>query len=191
MNGLIVCVEGIDGAGKSTIVEQLKNIYGSRCLVYSRTQKGKFITKWISLKFVKSNYYLQIPVYTILANINFWKLKKNAVSKQNIIIMDRCFLSNFCYFFPHALQKRFLFKFLLFFEPHIYPQKIFIIDVNPIVAQKRDKFEKDLLWLKKTRKSYIQYSKSDLLKEYNIEIIEDKYSIKEKVDIIVSYINNT
>lgn len=189
MNPIIISLEGIDGAGKSTITKQLESIYESKCLIYSRTQKGIIATKLLAKKFIKKIHIIQIPIYILLSHFNYYKLKKEKLCPY-VIIMDRCFLSNICYYFPKALKSYFWFKFALFFEPNIYPQKIFIIDVNPVIAQRRDAFQKELSWLRKTRKVYIESSKSKLLKNYHIEIIEDKYTIDQKIKIIVNYIDN-
>ena len=105
--------------------------------------------------------------------------------------MDRCFLSNICYFFPNALSNSTILKLAMVFEPNIYPQKIFILNVNPKIAQKKDSYNKEIKWLEETNQVYINSEKSKLLKKYNIEIIKDTYTINEKIDIIKEYINTT
>ena len=107
-----------------------------------------------------------------------------------VIIMDRCFLSNISYFFPSSLENPFFLKLAMFFEPRIYPEKIFILDVDPSTAQKRDNFQKNIDWLTKTRTTYLKSSKSPLLKKYHIAIIRDLYSIEQKTDIIANYIHH-
>ena len=111
------------------------------------------------------------------------------MERKPVVIMDRCFLSNICYFFPRAIQSGFLLRLSSLFEPSIYPQKIFILDVDPALGQKRDNFQKELSWLKKTRKNYIRSAESNYLKSYNIQVIEDTKSTKEVVQIIVGFID--
>ena len=47
-NRKIVAVEGIDGAGKTTIIKEVSNYFGDDVIFYSRTKKGKFIDKLVS-----------------------------------------------------------------------------------------------------------------------------------------------
>lgn len=187
MQKIIIALEGIDGAGKSSTIKRLIDSYNPNITVYSRTQKSKLIDKLVSCKFMRKNYMLQVPIYIYLSHIN---LLKNILQfkKSKIIVMDRCFLSNICYFYPQSLTNPKLFRFLMFFEPRLYPQKIFILDVVPSVAQIRDSFKKDLGWLVNTRAAYLNTLHSKYLSKYNIEIINEELNIEEKTKIILNYI---
>ncbi len=186
-NKIVLCLEGIDGVGKTTIVTQIKKIFGSQCALYSRTQKSNLTQKIVSSKFMRKFKICQIPIYILLSHVNYIKFRKSSISSP-IIVMDRCFLSNISYFFSASLKSVFFMRLIMLFEPRIFPQKIFILDVDPSVAQKRDNFQKDLAWLSKTRNVYLQASESLLLKRYQITVIKDNYSIEQKTDIIVNYI---
>lgn len=107
---------------------------------------------------------------------------------EDIIIMDRCFLSNICYFYPSSLQNKRIFDFFMFFEPKLFPQKIFILDVDPIIAQSRDLYKKDLQWLNDARVNYLNAQNSNYLMNYDIEIIDRRLSLKTKANIVSNYI---
>lgn len=187
MDSIILALEGIDGAGKTTLINELEKIYSAKCVVYHRTKKGSFISKLVSSRILKKFHFLQAPIYILIAWNNY---KKDEFKKDvPIVLMDRCFLSNICYFYPKALSKKAVLKLALLFEAPVFPQKIFIIDADPRVAQKRDGFQKSLKWLEDTQKIYLTSADSNVLKKYNIEVIWDQYSITEKVNIIVDYIN--
>ncbi len=173
MKKIIIALEGIDGAGKSTIINFLVNILKSDVAVYARTRKSGLIDKVVSCKFMRKHYMFQVPIYIFLSHINLFRSRFD-LKKNNILIMDRCFLSNICYFFPKSLNDQKLFKILMFFEPKFLPQKIFVLDVAPSIAQKRDIFKKDLEWLVNTRTAYLnsQYSKN--LSHYDIEVLSEK-----------------
>lgn len=188
MKQIIICIEGIDGAGKSTSIKQLKSIYGENCVVYSRTQKGHALARFISSHVMRRLHILQAPIYIFLSHINYHRIKKDMAGKP-IVVMDRCFLSNVCYFFPRAIHNGCLLRLTLLFEPTIYPKKIFILDVDPVLGQKRDNFQKELSWLEITRNNYIQSAESEYLKPYNIQIIEDTKSTKDIVQVITGYID--
>lgn len=187
MQKIIIALEGIDGAGKSSTIKLLVDRYKPYITVYTRTQKTKLIDKLVSCNFMRKHYMLQVPIYIYLSHIN---LLKNRLQLKNskIIIMDRCFLSNICYFYPQSLNNQRLFKFLMHFEPQLFPQKIFVLDVKPYVAYIRDLYKKDLRWLVNTRSVYLnaQYSKN--LSKYNIEVINEKVNVVKKVKIISDYI---
>lgn len=187
MPKIIIALEGIDGAGKSSTIKLLVNRYKPNITVYTRTKKAKIINKFVSCDFMRKHYMLQVPIYICLSHINFIKFRLQ-LKNTKIIIMDRCFLSNICYFYPKSLKNKKLFDFIMHFEPKIFPQKIFILDVIPSIAQVRDLFKKDLKWLVNTRIAYLdtQYSKN--LIKYNIEILNEKLSIEKKAEIISNYI---
>ena len=118
-------------------------------------------------RFFKKCQLVQIPVYLFLAHYNYWDFLKH--DRQNrIVIMDRCFLTNICYFFPSALSKKSFRKALIKLEPSIIPNKVYVLDVDPVEAWERDNHSKDLGWLTKTRNAYIQ---AGILNDYEVEII--------------------
>ena len=187
MKPIIISIEGIDGAGKSTIVKELKKIYKNNCSIYERTRKSNLVKNLVGFPVVKHIHFLQIPIYLYLSHKNFHIFKKE--KQTYLVIMDRCFLSNLCYFFPNALSNSKLFKLAMVLEPNIYQQKIFVLNVNPKIAQKRDDFNKEIKWLEKTNQVYNNSTKSKLLKQYNIEIIKDTYTIEQKIEVIKEYID--
>lgn len=183
---IVIAIEGIDGAGKTTIINELSKRYTNKLAIYKRTKKGKFVDKLVSCRLMKKYNKLQIPIYLLLSYKNYISFK--AKKEQEVIVMDRCFLSNICYFYPNALFDKNLYGRLLFFEIKLCPQIIFILDVNPEVGQKRDNYKKNLNWLVDTRAAYLKANQSDFLADIDIEILCADISIEEKAKIIIKYI---
>lgn len=187
MTKIIIALEGIDGAGKSSTIKLLVNKYKPNIAVYTRTQKAKLIDKFVSCDFMCKHYMLQVPIYICLSHLNLLKIRLQ-LKNSKIIIMDRCFLSNICYFYPQSLKNKKLFDFIMHFEPQLFPHKIFILDVIPSTAQVRDLYKKDLEWLVNARTAYLNAQYSKPLSKYNIEILNEKLSIEEKAKIISNYV---
>lgn len=185
---IIIAIEGIDGAGKTTLINEICLYFGETSIVYKRTNKGKFMNKLISSTLMQKYYVLQVPLYLMLSYKNYILFKINNKCRNKIIIMDRCFLSNICYFYPEALNNNRLLRILLFFEVKLFPQKIFILDIDPKKGQIRDSNRKPLKWLKNTKSAYLASVNSTLAQLVKIEIIPEKLTIEKKRNIIINYI---
>lgn len=185
---IIVAIEGIDGAGKTTLIHEICHYFGRQCVVYKRTNKGNFMDKLVSSAIMQKYYMFQIPIYLMLSYKNYILFKINNKNRNQIIIMDRCFLSNICYFCPRALTNNRLMKTLLFFEVKLFPKKIFILDVDPKKGQFRDSNRKSLKWLTVARSAYLEAVDSCLTKFVKIELIPEDLPIEKKYNIIINYI---
>lgn len=185
---IIIAIEGIDGAGKTTLINEICRYFGEKSIVYKRTNKGKFMDRLVSSTLMQKYYMLQVPLYLMLSYKNYISFKINNECRNKIIIMDRCFLSNICYFYPKALNNNRLLRILLFFEVKLFPQKIFILDVDPKKGQIRDSNRKSLEWLKITKSAYLASVNSTLAQLVKIELIPEKLTIEKKRNIIINYI---
>lgn len=181
---IIVAIEGIDGAGKTTLIDEIYRYFGEKSIVYKRTSKGNFMDKLVSSAIMQKYYMLQVPIYLMLSYKNYILFKLNNKSRNKIIIMDRCFLSNICYFYPKALKNNRLLKTLLLFEVKLFPQKIFILDVDPQKGQIRDLNRKSLKWLEATKNTYLEAVNSNLTKLVEIELIPEDLTIEKKVILL-------
>ena len=70
----------------------------------------------------------------------------------------------------------------------MFPQIIFILDVEPKTGRIRDANKKSLKWLEDTREAYLNAVNSDLTKWIKITVIQESLSIEEKKKIIINYI---
>lgn len=182
-SSLIVAIEGIDGAGKTTLINSLKQELGDRVCVYSRTQKGILVDFLLNHFPLRNSRTLQIPIYFFLSYVNYMKIKKQ--NQAPILIMDRCFLSNICYYYPMAMDNELLFKFVMLFEVKLHPKEIFIIDEDAVIAHKRDKMKKELEWLIQTRSNYLKSPQAPTLTNYKINVIQSGIRFEDKKEIII------
>lgn len=188
-NHIIIALEGIDGSGKTTLIEKLQKKMPESISIYERTKKNKLTDHIVMSRLMRKHYLLQFPIYLLLSYKNYFLFRLKGPKK--IIIMDRCFLSNICYFCPKALSNTQMLKSMLFFETKLIPEKIFILDIDPETGQKRDQNKKSLEWLTKTRIAYIA-SQTSLITIYSkVEVLNKNLSIEKKADIILSYIEET
>lgn len=183
---VIVALEGVDGAGKTTLIDLLGAEFGNLAGVYSRTKKGKIVDYIVSSNFMQKNRQLQIPIYLLLSLKNYLFFFKNR--HKQIILMDRCFLSNFCYFYFDYLFDKEKFERMMRFEVKLLPQKIFIINIEPLTAYQRDKKRKQMDWIISTQKKYLLCKNSPMLEGFHIEILDNNMTIVNKKDRISNYI---
>lgn len=186
-NKIIVAIEGIDGAGKTTLIKILQNEL--KCGLYQRTRKCTVINRMVSTKFMKNNYMLQAPIYCFLSRVNYLRFLRSK-SSSAIILMDRCFLSNICYFAPEAIHDKKKLNRWMKKEIGMMPEKIFVLDVAPQIAHLRDNMCKPMDWLVNAREAYLDAaSPTSLIQQIsNVEVIKEHLSIDEKLLIIKQYI---
>lgn len=183
---IVVAIEGIDGAGKSTLIKLLSEEFDDSVGIYNRTKKGHILDSLVSCKLMQDHHILQVPIYLFLSFKNYIALGR--FKRKPIILMDRCFLSNFCYFYFESLFVAQKFKRKMLFEIKLLPQKIFIIDEEPLIACQRDNEKKRVDWLITTREHYLQSKNSPLMEKYHIEIISNSLTVKDKKERIANYI---
>lgn len=186
---IIIAFEGIDGAGKTTLINRIRKNYKDRIAIYRRTQKGKIVDRLVASSFMQKNEVLQIPIYLFLSYKNYFRFRQYL--NADIIIMDRCFLSNICYFFPSALSDEKLFKKIMALEIKLFPQKIYILDVDPEVGRTRDSYKKSLNWLRKTRDAYLAAENSVIRNYVDISVLSSELTICQKQNVIISYIDRS
>lgn len=188
-NKIIIALEGIDGAGKSTLLENISILLGDKNIyIYKRTQMPLFIKRILNkISFLKYKM-LGIILYALIANLNYFK-NRSKIMSSDIIIMDRCFISNLCYFSRKSLVSKALFKTILSIEPKIFPQNIFILEVDISVAFNRDPFKKSMTWLNWTYENYVNLKNSFINDLYNIHYIPKEYNIDKKIEIILNTIS--
>lgn len=187
---IVISLEGIDGAGKTTLINLLSSRLGNSVVVYSRCKKSAFVKKVLSFRFIKKIRIIQLPIYVFLANRNYKSIEKSIDENTKVVLMDRCFLSNICYYLPLTMHCNPLFQLLMLTEPPIIPEKIFIVDVDPEVAMERDNYSKAFDWYVSANNNYKKAFNSKSFQKYGIEILKESLTVGGKVDYIFSYIRN-
>lgn len=60
---IIIAIEGIDGAGKTTLINEICKQLNYDVTVYRRTYKGPLLDRLLSSKIMEKYYMLQVPIY--------------------------------------------------------------------------------------------------------------------------------
>jgi dTMP kinase len=194
---LIICLEAIDGAGKSSQVELLKQYFQSQNKLVVRTLHfpdksslwGKEIYKWLENK---TNYPKE--VFELLQTID----KTNKIEyieqfKNNddwVLIIDRYNLSQYSYALASRIDREWTLNLMKFYiEPDI---KIFL-NISPFEVMQRkvnetrelDKYESNFAFQDRVYGYYLEGCK-----EFKYNIVDADKSIEEIHNEIVRLIKN-
>jgi len=151
--GKYICIEGIDGAGKTTICNLLKNEIKNSIVIKepSNYEIGNFIREaLIKKKDFMNNSFISCLLF-FADRIYFKNEIRNLKQKFDYVISDRCFLSTYAY--QKALikneEERKIFEkiFEILLKIIEIPDAIIILDVDVEVAIERLKKENKALSL--------------------------------------------
>lgn len=163
--GLFICVEGLDQSGKKTqvslLIKRLKE-QGFQVEETSFPDYNTPIGKKIKA-FLGGKREYDVHVRHILYTANRWERKEDIegwLNKERLVIVDRYSPSNLAYGLANGLNL----DWLLNLEKGL-PEAdlVIVIDTSPEVSFKRksvgrDIYERDLPFLRKVRKAYVQLS---------------------------------
>lgn len=199
---MIIALEGIDGSGKTTILNELKIVFNNNeHVVFFHTPISPF--EEIRDCFGKENSVLNSFIFYHTSNIYFIKKVEQYINHR-IIVLDRFVFSTYAAhaaWGDNALNKLML-KILKDFKPY-FPQKTFLIRVSMEIQQKR-LFERDyladeegmMLGCEINQRTYDWYYNKSIkkLKSINyssIEILKNNFPIdlKDNIKIVSSYID--
>jgi dTMP kinase len=192
--GKLIIIEGLDKSGKTTQSKLLFNfyekVYPGQVSLMSFPDYTTRIGREIKL-FLQGNAEYTNEVKHILLSANRWEKKSELDvlrGQDKIIILNRYYPSNLVY----GLANNLNFEWLVNLDIGLPKEDIVIIlDINPIISYKRgidnnfilDNFERDIVFLEKVRKNYL-----DLAKKFKWNVINsdsDTNSILEKIVNII------
>jgi len=157
---LFVSVEGIDGVGKSTLIDGLRDKLrdeGLETAIYKVPGKDESITSKFMRHLFKHELYVQTvpkfapPIHILMVNLATSKVEnqlQKIISEKNIdiIIADRSAVSNYVYAQADVgtLRERFVHKLMDFlFKDTMLPQLSFYIraDIETVVSRIKSRGE--------------------------------------------------
>ena len=187
--GVLIAVEGIDGAGKTTIVKFLAEELKKRGYEVA-TFKEPTDSEWgrkVRHEKLKPEEELEL-----FLKDREWNVENNiipALSSGKIVILDRYYYSTIAYQGARGISVELIKKLN---ERFPKPDLVIILDVSPETALKRikdrgapDKFER-MEFLRKVRENFLK------LKDKNVIIIDaelDLDTVKKKVlEVVLKYL---
>ena len=182
---LVVCIDGIIGAGKSTLMEKLAARYPSF---------PEPVSEWYMLEnFYKDGKVYGLPFQLEVLLSQFRQSRR--FPTEGLVVVERCPETSFRVFAPLVLQEREdLLIYELAWKKFNYPVDCFIyLDVDPKVAFRRirNRSEVDatisLEYLKRLREQYllVDFSTPPIIVDAERSLAEVE---KEVIDIIDSFV---
>ncbi len=180
MKGLFICLEGLDGCGKSTQAKLLARWLkkrGARVLLTSEpTQSpiGKLLRRSLKVG-------LGMPPLAealLFAADRAWHVKnviEPALEEGTIVVCERYFYSSLAYQGARGVPQELIWEMNKFFPQ---PDLAILIDVSPSVVMKRlkekdlDFFERDLEFQKRVRENYLK-----LFRKLRLPVIQGNQDI--------------
>ncbi len=194
--GVLIAIEGIDGAGKSTQAKILKERLEKRgfdaiLLKEPTSSKWGKIIKEISKKTESIDPYKELELFVKDREFN---VKKNIIpflKNKKIVIVDRYYISTIAYQGARGIDKENIKEMNEKFAPK--PDIVFILDIDPDDSLKRIRREKEILFerenfLKEVRKNFLE---TKINKTF---ILDAKLSVDEIADkienLVLEYLND-
>ncbi len=147
--GILIAIEGIDGAGKSTQAKILKERLEKRgfevVLLKEPTSSkwGKKI-KEISKNTESIDPYEELKLFIKDRKLNVRKNILPALEDKKIVIVDRYYISTIAYQGARGIDKETIREMNESFAPK--PDIIFILDIHPEESLQRIKREREILF---------------------------------------------
>ncbi len=184
--GILIAIEGIDGAGKSTQAKILKERLERRgfevVLLKEPTSSkwGKKI-KEISKNTESIDPYEELKLFIKDRKLNVRKNILPALKDKKIVIVDRYYISTIAYQGARGIDKETIREMNESFAPK--PDIIFILDIHPGESLQRIKREREILFeeenfLKEVRKNFLE------IKINRTYVIDAKLEVNEIADKI-------
>jgi len=184
--GVLIAIEGIDGAGKSTQAEILKDRLEKRgfevVLLKEPTSSkwGKKI-KEISKNTKSLDPGKELELFIKDRKFNVRNNILPALKNKKIVIVDRYYISTIAYQGARGIDKEAIREMNEKFAPK--PDIIFILDINPEESLQRIKREREILFeeenfLREVRKNFLEIN---INKTY---VIDARLGVKEIADKI-------
>lgn len=156
---MYICLEGIDGSGKSTqmtlLDEWLKDCGYDVIQVFEPTKSsiGNLIRKMLkSPNATNKNFQRTLALLFAADRMMLMEKIRDALSVEKIVISDRCFYSSFVY----QNEENWISQINKF---AIKPDIVILLDLDPEIAQKRckgkDQFE-NMAFQEKIRGGYLK-----------------------------------
>jgi dTMP kinase len=184
--GVLIAIEGIDGAGKSTQAEILKDRLEKRgfevVLLKEPTSSkwGKKI-KEISKNTKSLDPEKELELFIKDRKFNVRNNILPALKNKKIVIVDRYYISTIAYQGARGIDKETIREMNEKFAPK--PDIIFILDIDPEESLQRIKREREILFeeenfLREVRKNFLEIN---INKTY---VIDARLGVKEIADKI-------
>jgi len=168
--GIFICIEGLDGSGKTThahrIVRNLqkKGFDAVYTTEPSRGELGKFIRSSVLQGKKRAPRVVEALLFAVDRVEHLEKMVKPALEEGKIVISDRCMYSSFAYQGAAGLDLEWIEEINRMALP---PDLALYIDVPPEVVVKRIKRKKSVMerleTQRKVREDYMKYVKNGKL----------------------------
>jgi dTMP kinase len=177
--GIFVVIEGIDGAGKTTVINELKKMLRNEKVFFTKEPSQGFIGKMIRSALRGHNFTQEAWCLLFFADrIEHCKAIKKKLEEGYIVISERYFFSTLAYQSTTINMRKllgFLTSYLLETEKILMPDLVFLLDVDVNTAIKR---------LKESREHFDIFEEAENLKRVREEYL--KLSMIFKMNILDS-----